>query len=633
MTAIFFMLLLSAGMFGVLMGTRTLPTAIWVAKTEDDSARRRFGKVIHLTVLKLAGGMIATIAASIYLCVKGHGAMVPCAFLLLAIVVIIELIARNPKKTCWLFIGARALVVIVSLGVFLAHRGTAWNALADAAPTTSAKAAAKAALNENDIVIDFDEAEDGTITQKVKNSDFPAITMSEEEQRKKFGAEYEIDVSKETWPSRREARIRAITKAKGPTIVDPVAMPFDNIEDLKKFSKLPTNEQKKALEEAWGEVEKLIFSCSIYGHMWLQFLDYFEYITINNSWIPKDLKKLDDDLLEGHGGWDKHCVTGRKISENAAKIVTTKYYHNLATKIVLTLREFDKVTVEKRQTKVNWCNPERKDKESYMAQASYARTQKADYQERWDAIILRLKDSSGKERILGGVGIWDKRAEIYGDHLAIVLPTKTITTTPPSIIPRTPTGTPKNPDPNPTKTPKVTDTPVPTPKITNTPIPTPDITNTPIPTPDVTNTPIPTPTPGVTNTPTPTPTEGPTLTPVPTDPPTPDPTKQPEVDPGNTNKVPDGGGAPNDQPNIEQPSVTTSPPYVAPTAPPATEVPVPPPVINDGANDIPDVPSYVPGGSDITITDSFVDDSGTTNIVDSAPTAPGGDGAFVGDSR
>lgn len=578
---IFLLIVFGLGFFALFVGGKEALSCL--AKLSDASFKK--------AAIWLTAGLAATLISGYQLIGRNLGQTIPLAFGLTILALALNTLYLHRRGRLWnlglIVRGLTILALLVFVGV------NAKGALGVLAKTMDSPKSAKATVSEDETVSSSASANKKAAKKKgkkkEKTSDFPIITVAQAERMENYG-HLSWDGQKDAWPSFAQHRVRAIKVAGGPTFTDPVSVPFRNIEDLKNFSKLSDEQKVAALDAAWQELEEKIIQDPIYGHMWLQFLAKFEYITINNSWIVRNLAKLDKALLEDQGGkgWDEYCLVSYKVAENASKVKITEWWYKLASRINFTLRHFERMTVERRDSEVNWHNPGR-------GNASYARTYEADTQEKELAIIIRLVDKSGKERVLAGVNIWDKRAEIFGDHLAIVLPGVTPKKSNPSK-----TSDPSNPK-NPSDPPSKTGTP--------TPGSTPPGT-----------TPTPNPSDPPTGTPTPGPSDPPTVTPTPTNPP-PDPTKNPAQNPPNQGNGDNtiGGNRPSNGGGNEKAPDDSNSDYVAPTAPPATQAPAPPPVDN-GSDFGGGAPAPNPAPGNDAIWQGTTDGGGgTTNIIDTSP--------------
>lgn len=603
---IFLLIVFGLGFFALFVGGKEALS--YLAKLPDASFKK--------AAIWLAAGLVATLISGYQLIGRNLGQTIPLAFGLTILALAFNMLYLHRRGRLWnIGLIVRGLTILALLILVGVNAKGAWGVLAK---TIDSPKSAKATVREDEQTVSGSASANKKKAakkkgEKEKTSDFPLITASQAERMENYGS-LSWDGQKDTWPSFAQHRVRAIKAAGGPTFTDAVSVPFRNIEDLKGFSKLSDEQKTAAMDVAWEELEEKIIQDPIYGHMWLQFLAKFEYITINNSWIVKNLAKLDKALLEDQGGkgWDEYCLISFKVSENASKVKITEWWYKLASRINFTLRHFERLTVEQRKSQTNWHNPEN------QGSASYARTREANYQEKEYAIVIRLVDKFGDERVLAGVNIWDKRAEIFGDHLAIVLPG----VTPKKSNPSSPSdpgnpgkpGNPSNPK-DPSDPPKKTPTPGSTPPGTT-------------PTPKPSDPPTGTPTPGPSDPPTGTPTPGPSDPP--TNTPTPGPTKNPA---GNTNNTGDaGGGGGDNQPGDSVGPGESNPAYGDHTGyvPPATQAPPPP--APDNGPDFSDTggSTYDPGSD--TTTSETVTNGGTTNIIDSTITAPGGDSGFVGDT-
>lgn len=590
---IFLLIVFGLGFFALFVGGKEALS--YLAKLPDASFKK--------AAIWLAAGLVATLISGYQLIGRNLGQTIPLAFGLTILALALNMLYLHRRGRLWnIGLIVRGLTILALLILVGVNAKGAWGVLAK---TMDSPKSAKATVSEYEQTVSGSASANKKAAKKKgkkeKTSDFPLITASQAERMENYGS-LSWDGQKDTWPSFAQHRVRAIKAAGGPTFTDAVSVPFRNIENLKGFSKLSDEQKTAAMDVAWEELEEKIIQDPIYGHMWLQFLAKFEYITINNSWIVKNLAKLDKALLEDQGGkgWDEYCLISFKVSENASKVKITEWWYKLASRINFTLRHFERLTVEQRKSQTNWNNPEG------QGSASYARTREANSQEKEYAIVIRLVDKSGDERVLAGVNIWDKRAEIFGDHLAIILPGVTPKKSNPSKTsdPGKP-GDPSNPK-DPSDPPKRTPTPGSTP---------PGTTPTPKPSDPPTGTPTPGPSDPPTGTPTPIPTDPPTNTP------TPGPTKDPTENGKYTGDVNHVGGDNNGQPSDSEPTVTKQPDYVAPTNPPATAVPAPPPGNENGG------PTYSnPGestgdsGFQDTWGEQFSSDGGqTNNIVDVSP--------------
>lgn len=241
---------------------------------------------------------------------------------------------------------------------------------------------------------------------------FPAITLTDLELQQMFGG-YSRVFDDSSMPIRAQERIAATKAAmlaagykEDQVFQDGVAFPILTDEQLKslKDTKLSAEEKKAIFDQARKDLYQRIIANPVYGDMMVQGLCSISYITDSNPWLLEFRDKLNTSLNETTGkGWLTWLTP---TNAQANEFTTSDEYFSGAARVCAVLEYFDFQQLTTKESAGNWSLEP-------AAEADYIRTQKSDYEESAEAIMLVHRQKSGDDKIQLGMNVFDGRLEIF----------------------------------------------------------------------------------------------------------------------------------------------------------------------------------------------------------------------------
>lgn len=565
---IFLLIVFGLGFFALFVGGKEALS--YLAKLPDASFKK--------AAIWLAAGLVATLISGYQLIGRNLGQTIPLAFGLTILALALNMLYLHRRGRLWnIGLIVRGLTILALLILVGVNAKGAWGVLAK---TMDSPKSAKATVSEYEQTVSGSASANKKAAKKKgkkeKTSDFPIITLTEAVRNTLYG-KVGWTMPQNSLPSQADARKAAILALGGPEFEDAISFPREVAKDLKRLSELSKQGKEELYEATRRQIEEEIIRNPPYGLSFAYLFREIDYVNVNNPWIEEGLAEIAASMAKGGKGWEEWTKTV-KISSNKSRTTIRRKWYNWSTLLATTFHQFTLLGVDKRQTIKHWGIPAKGD-------ASFLVPIEPDYQEKWEALIFVYRGKDGTEQATFGVNIWDGRPELFDKPVAFQ-PSKKVTKASNPSNPSDP-GDPGKPG-NPGKPKDPSDPPKKTPTPGSTP-------------------------PGTT--PTPKPSDPPTNTP------TPGPTKDPAQNPPNQGNGDNtiGGNQPGNGGGNEKGPDDGNSDYVAPTAPPATQAPAPPPV-DSGSDFGGGAPAPNPAPGNDAIWQGTTDGGGgTTNIIDTSP--------------